>query len=235
MSNLHSKRKPKYNLRRIGHPAKFVLLAASTLVFFTCSAFSQENTSFDNKGIGDSANVKKSLDQDQVTKTLFSDIEKMMVVEEVVAGRFTQHKYINVLPKPLLSKGVFSYEESSGLDWLTQTPIVSRLVFNDQGIRQDVEGNTVWEIDGMQPAVLSITRVMTGVLSGNWPVLSEYFEISGKVDSKSWQLNLTPKDEVITQLITSLQVSGDNTLQTLILFEANGDRTEISFTIDHSK
>lgn len=192
------------------------LFVASVLLISSCNVFSQDSAS--------SVSAEK-------TNTLFSDVEKIMVIGESVEGHFQQSKFISVLPKPLLSKGVFSYDKESGLDWLTQTPIVSRLVFNDQGIRQDVEGNTVWEIDGMQPAVLSITRVMTGVLSGNWPVLNEYFDISGKAESASWQLTMTPKDEVIAQLISSLKVSGKQTLKNLILFEANGDRTEITFAI----
>lgn len=219
-----------FKSREIDHSASLALFA-SLLFFFSCSVFSQESTG-DLEKTNDAVFETEKSAPDEVTNILFSDIEKIMVIGGSVEGRFEQDKFIKVLPKPLFSKGVFSYEEASGLDWLTQTPIVSRLVFNDQGIRQDVEGNTVWEIDGMQPAVLSITRVMTGVLSGNWPVLNEYFEISGKADKNSWQLTLTPKDEVITQLITSLSVSGEKSLKNLTLFEANGDRTEISFVID---
>lgn len=192
------------------------LFVASVLFISSCNVFAQDNASSVSA---------------ETTNTLFSDVEKKMVIGESVEGHFRQSKFISVLPKPLLSKGVFSYDKESGLDWLTQTPIVSRLVFNDQGIRQDVEGNTVWEIDGMQPAVLSITRVMTGVLSGNWPVLNEYFNISGKTESANWQLTMTPKDEVIAQLISSLKVSGKKTLKNLTLFEANGDRTEITFAV----
>ncbi|GAB1263974.1 outer membrane lipoprotein carrier protein LolA [Aurantivibrio infirmus] len=202
------------------------LLVICFFLFFASNTLAQDVVT------DEASNSEKSVDLDEAKIELFSQLEKIMVVAENVEGQFSQRKFISVLPNPLLSKGVFSYGKTTGLDWRTQTPIVSRLVFNEQGIRQDVEGNTVWEIDGMQPAVVSITRVMTGVLSGDWLVLNEFFDISGSVDSQNWELTLTPKDEVIQQLITSLKVSGAEKLKSLTLFESNDDRTEITFLIN---
>ncbi|MGH1471686.1 MAG: outer membrane lipoprotein carrier protein LolA [Cellvibrionaceae bacterium] len=96
------------------------------------------------------------------------------------SGTFTQEKSISVLPKPLKSHGSFqfSYQDfGPHLIWKTLSPIESVLTFDRQGVRQDVEGDTVWNISADRPAVSTLTEVITAILSSNWKVLDDYFEI----------------------------------------------------------
>lgn len=173
------------------------------------------------------------LAQAQNDAQVIAAISEHMQVADEVSGDFVQEKTIQILPQALRSTGSFSYSQSAGLEWVTHQPIASRLVFDAKGIRQDVNGKTVWEVDGQQPLVLTITRVMTSVLSLDWAALQNYFEVSAKIESGSWQLRLIPRDATLLQIIESMSVVGDTELQEMTLHEANGDNTLIKFTINN--
>ena len=147
-----------------------------------------------------------------------------------VSGRFQQDKTISVLPKPLKSSGEFSYSSVNGLEWNTQQPIPSRLIFDKDGIRQEMDGKILWQVEAEQPAVATITRVIVSVLALDWQTLDDYFSISANYDGGQWQIDLVPKEQVLLQLIASLTVTGNRQLEKMTLYEANKDRTEIYFT-----
>ena len=167
-------------------------------------------------------------------EALTNHISQRIVLNEDVDGTFVQHKFIKVLPRPLISRGKFSFSGDEGLDWLTQQPIQSRLMFDDKGIRQEMDGKMLWQIEAEQPAVAMITRVIVSVLALDWQTLDDYFIISGSYNDNQWQIELVPKEQVLLQIIESLAVSGDQHLEKMVLFEANEDRTEISFAFDNT-
>lgn len=164
------------------------------------------------------------------TAILIEKVQERLVLDKVVSGRFQQDKYIAVLPQPLRSEGRFSYDPEQGLDWETLSPIANRLRFNEQGIVQTVDSKVVWEVDAGQPAVVTISQVMSSVLAMNWEVLQEYFMLSGSVSADSWQLHLEPREAVLKQVVDAIAISGNRDVESLTLMEANGDRTEIKFS-----
>lgn len=160
---------------------------------------------------------------------LITTIEERVGLRQRTAGVFTQEKYISVLPQALQSHGEFSYDPKDGLVWETLKPIPNKVVFDEQGIRQSMDGETVWEIDAKQPAVTTITQVISSVLAADWQGLQRYFEIDGKLDGERWTLRLEPRDEVLAQIVDAIVLGGDRELSRMTLMEANGDRTEIHF------
>lgn len=162
---------------------------------------------------------------------LLEQVRQQMPALEQVAGRFTQRKYLAVLPQPLVSKGQFRFDRAQGLDWQISEPLASRLVFDHDGLKQLQNGETLWQVSGDQPVVAMIGQVISAVLSADWTTLARYFEISGQLASGQWQLSLTPKDNAMAQMLTRIDLAGRQYLQTMTLFEANQDRTELSFEI----
>jgi hypothetical protein len=160
---------------------------------------------------------------------LIDTIEQRVGLRQRTAGSFTQEKFIAVLPQPLQSHGHFSYDPKSGLVWETLAPIANKVTFDQQGIRQSVEGETVWEIGAKQPAVTTITQVISSVLAADWQSLQAYFAINGSLGSNGWMLRLEPRDEVLAQIVKTIVLQGDRELSRMTLMEANGDRTEIRF------
>lgn len=169
--------------------------------------------------------------EEKDSTALIKQLEARIALEEKISGSFQQKKYISVLPDALESHGRFTYDHDAGLMWETLAPISNRLVFDKQGIRQSMNGETVWEIDAQQPAVVTITQVISSVLAADWGTLREYFSIDGDMDAAGWQLQLNPRDEVLEQVVSSISVTGDRVLETMTLVESNGDRSEIAFVM----
>lgn len=162
---------------------------------------------------------------------LLQALEERLQLRQATAGEFRQLQYITVLPQPLESSGRFSYRPEGGLVWETLEPIPNRLEFDESGIRQSVEGDTVWEVGADQPAAVTITRVISRILAADWQGLREYFAIEGSVEPEGWELQLRPRDEVLGQVAESITLRGDETLSTMVLHEPGGDRSEIHFDI----
>jgi hypothetical protein len=159
--------------------------------------------------------------------TLIAAVEERVGLRQGTAGEFGQNKHMAVLPQPLHSRGEFAYDPQSGLVWETLAPIPNKVIFDQAGIRQSMEGKTVWEIDARQPAVATITQVISSVLAADWEGLQAYFHIDGSIDSAGWRLQLSPLEEVLAQVVDGIELEGDRELSRMTLMEANGDRTEI--------
>ncbi len=218
-------------------------------LLFQASATSQENL--------------KQGRQDQGSLKIVVPNKELSQKETVsLSGTFNQKKYISVLPNPLLSRGSFSFSKGTAapnLIWTTIEPIESVLYLDAQGIRQDVEGKTAWNIAADQPAVATLTEVITAVLSSDWTALKNYFDISivdlskeeiskehstASVDNTIVQL--TSRDAALKSVVTSMKIvlgvpptkelvaadlsSIGGDVKQLIMYEANSDRTEIAFS-----
>lgn len=160
---------------------------------------------------------------------LIAAVQQQLVLDEVVSGDFQQDKYIAVLPQPLRSEGRFRYDPEQGLEWETLRPVANRLTFSEQGIVQSLDGEVVWQVDGSQPAVLTISQVISSVLALDWNRLQDYFQLKGQADAGAWQLVLEPRDTALKQFVETIAISGNQRVEALSLLEANGDRTEIRF------
>lgn len=164
-------------------------------------------------------------------RQLLDAISAQMVISERIAGDFTQRKYIRVLPQPLRSEGTFSFDRKAGLEWRVTAPLQSRLVFDGEGMHQEQGGKRVWEASDAQPAIATLGRVMRAVLSVDWPVLEDYFFITGSRDNEQWSLALEPKQALLKNMVENIALGGGRHLQTMTLYEASGDRTEVIFRV----
>ncbi|NOS75875.1 MAG: outer membrane lipoprotein carrier protein LolA [Methyloglobulus sp.] len=154
---------------------------------------------------------------DDVLTRITSHLSKTPVTQ----GSFQQEKYLKFLRKPLLSSGSFTYDQSKGVIWKTITPIPSLLLVNDEHLLT---------AQGEQSLPPSFGRVFKALLGGELNHLAEDFEIIGKEQKTSWQLQLTPKDELLKKAIKTILLSGDSELRLLELQEANSNLTLIKFS-----
>ncbi len=172
------------------------------------------------------------------TPTL-EQIASQLQSKPVQQGRFEQRKYLSILPKPLLSNGYFlfqSHDQSLNdnhrqLVWQIESPLSSRLTFSKQGILQEQNGQQQWLARGDQPGVATLGDVMTALLTNDWIHLQRYFGIQVLPDSNphTWQLQLRPREAPLAKMIERIEMSGDDQLRHIILWEAGDNRTEIDF------
>ena len=166
-------------------------------------------------------------------------VAQILTPTDALAGSFEQQKYLAVLPRPLNSSGHFDYAAGKGLEWAIEKPIASTVIISEQGISQQQGGKVVWQSDANSAETSTVANIMAAIFAGDLQTLSATFDISGQqsADNQYWQLQLTPQSDVLKNFFNRIDMSGQlnstgqNLLRGLTLHEANGDRTEIRFSL----
>jgi len=151
---------------------------------------------------------------------VLANITIQLVKTPITQGEFQQEKRLKILRKPLISKGSFTYSQSKGVIWKTLTPIPSLLLVNEAHLLTG---------QGEQAVPPAFGKVFKAMLGGDLQQLSEGFVITGEAKKSAWRLQLTPKDELLKKIISSMVLSGDTELRVLDIQEVNGNLTRISF------
>jgi hypothetical protein len=152
---------------------------------------------------------------------VLSEITARLVKTPITQGEFQQEKRLKILRKPLLSTGTFTYHQSKGVIWKTLTPIPSLLLVNNAHLLTGQGEQAVPPVFG---------KVFKAMLGADLNQLTEGFVITGEDKKPAWRLQLTPKDELLKKIISSIVLRGDTELRLLELREVNGNLTHISFT-----
>lgn len=156
---------------------------------------------------------------------------------QVMRGKFIYKKFLKDIPQPLISRGEFMFARDLGIDWHTREPFDSDFVLTAQGITQRDEGRTTMQMSAAeQPAVRIVARIFLALLSLDVTSLQSSFALSGvqsdqpgKSGNKTWQVGLRPTVPAVAAVFKEAVVGGAAQVETLLLRDANGDRTEISF------
>lgn len=186
---------------------------------------SQSSSNSDPVFIEQAGDVKNPAQQ-----PLLDAISEQLQQSHFSRGHFEQRKFISVLPRPLLSTGQFTFRNDGSLEWQVIEPLQSLLVFNSEGIRQSQDGQLVWQLSGEQTATDMIRRVLNAALIADWRVLEDYFRLEASQQGEHWQLQLIPIDKLLLAVVTQVNLHGSTQLDTMTIFEANGDRTELAFS-----
>ena len=152
---------------------------------------------------------------------LIADITSRLVKAPITQGTFQQEKQLKILSKPLMSSGLFTYDQSKGVIWQTLAPVPSLLLVNES---QLISGQ------GEQNVPAAFGKVFKAMLGGDLHELTEGFLMTGENINNTWHLQLKPKDEFLQKIINTITLSGDSELRTLELQEVTGNFTRISFT-----
>jgi outer membrane lipoprotein-sorting protein len=151
---------------------------------------------------------------------LLTRITAQLVKTPITRGDFKQQKNLKVLRKPLISTGSFTYHQSKGVIWKTESPVVSLLLVNESKLLTD---------QGEQVVPMAFGKVFKAMLGGDLSVLADGFTMTGAEQKSAWQLELKPKDELLQKVIDKMVLSGDTELRDLEIVEAGGNITHIGF------
>ena len=152
---------------------------------------------------------------------MLARITARLVKTPMTQGVFQQEKRLKILRKPLISTGTFTYHQSKGVIWKTLTPIPSLLLVNESHLLTG---------QGEQAVPAAFGKVFKAMLGGDLNQLAEGFLITGENKKPTWQLQLTPKDELLHKIISTILLTGDTELRVLEIQEVTGNLTRISFT-----
>jgi hypothetical protein len=159
------------------------------------------------------------------------DIRKQLTPFTTLKGSFEQTKKIRVIKKPLKSEGRFVLSKDRGVLWENTKPLVSTVRVRRDDIAEIKDGKTVILVSTKdQPQLRVIGTVLFAVFAADVEELKRHFDFSSvAVSTSGWTAELRPKDAGVAQEVSRIELSGRGLLDSLTLFEADGDVTEIRF------
>ena len=161
--------------------------------------------------------------------TLTRDTARSLAGARTVRGRFAQQRNLAGLAKPLESSGDFLFARGTGIEWHTRQPFDSQFILTHDGMTQRDEGGEPTRISAAdQPALTVVSRVFFALFALDFDALSQDFTMAGRQEGKEpWHLLLRPKTAALGSVFKQAMISGDATVKTVILDDANGDSTVI--------
>jgi hypothetical protein len=158
----------------------------------------------------------------------YSQLAQVSTTPENLEGRFSQQKYLDALDATLVSTGVFSYRRGKSIRWQTLEPIRNELVMTPATITSKSGDGELLRLDhSSNPTAAVLGKIFFSVLTAEWEVLSDYFELSGKIDGQQWHAVLVPMEQSVKQVFSRIELKGEIILREIILYEKSGDRTTI--------
>jgi Outer membrane lipoprotein carrier protein LolA-like len=158
-------------------------------------------------------------------------IQSMIARPKVLCGRFDQQKQLVGLKKPIVANGRFCVIADKGVLWRTLQPFPNTVRLTRDEIVQFREDRVAMRLDAKQePAVRMINGVLFAVLAGDLSQLEALFEIDGSIHGNSWNVAVKAQEPSVAKVISSIALQGDAYVKSVVLMEANGDRTAITFS-----
>ena len=161
--------------------------------------------------------------------TLVGIQEKAGEIKSVTAN-FTQEKHLNILLKPLISKGIFYYQAPQSLRWEYTSPFQSILLIHNGDIKRYIKGKEGFvrdssaELQGMQVVMQEITRWLGGHFNDN-PNFNAVLEPGRKIV-------LRPKEKSFAAIIQRIEVvlsDQPGIIETVRIFENDKSYTKFTF------
>lgn len=158
-------------------------------------------------------------------------IQALLAKPDVLCGRFDQTKQLAGMKKPLLSSGRFCVAAGKGVLWRTLQPFPSTLRLTRDEILQMQGDRVAVRVDAKQePTVRVINNMLFSLLAGDLGQLETLFDGEGKVQDKQWSVALKARDAGLARVIAGVSLEGGAFVKQITLYEANGDRTSITFS-----
>ncbi|RTE65960.1 outer membrane lipoprotein carrier protein LolA [Amphritea opalescens] len=157
-------------------------------------------------------------------------LESLTTAPETLHGQFTQVKFVQALDARFESSGRFDYQRDRSIRWHTLKPIDNLLTLTPRSISNQQGDTVLSRLDSQDnPVVAVFSDIFFGVMTAQWQTLADYFEMDVQGSKQHWTVTLSPIDQNVAQVVARVELSGDELLRKVLLFEATGDQTTIMF------
>jgi hypothetical protein len=149
---------------------------------------------------------------------------------ETVRADFIQEKHLNILSKPLISKGSLYFKAPRSLRWEYESPVQSVLLMHNGQVNRFVKSGEGFSRDSgiklqaMQVVMDEITLWLSGRFQDN-PNFNTTLEPGPKII-------LTPKENAFTAIITRIELmlsEQPGVINTVTIFENENSLTQLIF------
>jgi outer membrane lipoprotein-sorting protein len=149
---------------------------------------------------------------------------------QTISAQFIQEKHLEILIKPLISKGAFYFRAPGSLRWEYSSPIQSILLMHDGKVRRFMGSENGFKEDagpglqGMEMVLQEITRWLKGEFSHN-PDYHSSLEGDNKIV-------MVPKNKAFAKIIQKIEIllsDRPGVIETVTIYEGKTSFTKIRF------
>lgn len=162
---------------------------------------------------------------------LLTQIASQTAQHEVVQARFSQHKQMAALKRPLITEGRLVYSRAHGVLWQIEKPYRITYILGEQQI-VEIAADGSRKQRGIKdiPGLAQVGRIFRAMLGADTTTLQTQFEVKASGQPTAWDITLQPKQAQVRQFLTALQLTGGQFVQTIHIDEASGDQTLLKFS-----
>jgi len=148
-----------------------------------------------------------------------------------ITSDFTQYKHSVYFKEPLVSKGVFFYDQTGKMRWEQKNPEKHIILINDEELRIWNKGKENKYNLSSNKHLAFIKLLMMGTVNGDL-LNSSKFDVSYFHNEKFYKLVLVPKDKKMRNMFSEIQLYFETKnlrLTEMKMIEPEGDFTTILF------
>lgn len=170
-----------------------------------------------------------------VNAETFESVCKNLSEHPNMTGNFSQIKTISAVNRSMKSSGTFIFS-LDGIMWKTEKPFPSTMVVGMTSVKQTLANGKETVIDASSNQIFtSISTTLSAMFSGNSDVLQNNFDVDFSFSGSDWTAVLSPKDNMVKKILTSLSISGKATatsadLNSIVMKESSGDTITYNFS-----
>lgn len=170
-----------------------------------------------------------------VSAVTLDDLQQRFTDQPVVRAHFEQTRTIKDLPQPLRSRGEMLIARDNGLLWDQKAPFPMTLLLDDNRMVQTINGQPPQIVTAdNNPQMFQFNHLLRALFQADRKVLEENFRIDFKdAGDGRWSLVLTPTTTPLDKVFASLELGGATYLESIVLNDKQGDRTDIALSHHH--
>lgn len=167
-----------------------------------------------------------------VSAVTLDELQQRFTQQPVIRAHFTQTRAIKDLPQPLRSQGDMLIARDSGLLWDQKSPFPMRLMLDDARMVQVVNGQPPQVITAENnPQMFQFNHLLRGLFQADRKVLEQNFRIDFQDQGAGrWTLRLTPTTTPLDKIFATIDLAGQDYLESIQLNDKQGDRTDITLS-----
>lgn len=156
------------------------------------------------------------------------ELQQRFTGQPVIRAHFAQTRTIKDMPQPLRSQGNAACPRSRVVVG-SKSPFPMLLMLNDFRMVQQVNGQPQQTVTAENnPQMFQFNHLLRGLFQADRKALEQNFRVGFQDKGEGrWVLRLTPTTTPLDKIFSSIDLSGETYLESIQLYDKQGDRTEI--------
>ena len=159
-----------------------------------------------------------------------SEIRARLDARQLVRADFVQTRTMADLQRPLVARGKLMVWAPAGVIWRIEQPFRTAYVLRDEStIEIAADGARSVRQARDDRGTARVGRILRALLKGDTKALDEWFDTDARASAERWSITLSPKPGAMAFFFKSLQLSGGDFVDRVLIEEENGDSTQMLF------